>query len=179
MRAVKRADAQRAKRKPLVTGLEGGPEAAPKPGSGAAKPGTSGTGFSRDVQVRVLLAQRREWRALDKLVEDALAPLDPAWCSGREYRNKESKTVPVLGTARLEIAERRVAVFDQMCGALAKKQLREWEAYGIDLSTFGGVDQGAAEQQAKAAAASKRILDMVRAIKQGAIIQEQTMEATG
>ncbi|MDQ4134854.1 MAG: hypothetical protein M3158_01590, partial [Pseudomonadota bacterium] len=160
--------------------LEGGPEEAPKPGSDAVTPsGTSGTGFSRDVQVRVLLAQRREWRALDKLVEDALAPLDPGWCSGREYRNKESKTVPVLETARLEIAERRVAVFDQMCGALAKKQPREREAYGIDLSTFGGVDQGAAEQQAKAAAASKRILDMVRAIKQGAMIQEQTMEATG
>ncbi len=144
--------------------MEGGPEAAPKPGSDADKPGTPGTGLSRDVQVRVLLAQQREWRALEKLVEDALAPLDPAWCSGREYRNKESKTVPVLETARLEIAERRVAVFDQMCGALAKKQPREREAYGIDLSQFSAAEQAPQDPEAKARAQAfmESVLDTAR-----------------
>lgn len=178
MRPVKRADMKRAKRKPLVTGLEGSPEEAPKPGSDADKPGTSGTGFSRDVQIRVLLAQQREWRALDKLAEDVFATLDPDWTpDGEPYKDRNGNEIRMPLLARLKHANARASALAKLGAHVAQKQPKEREAYGIDLRKFGGVDQASAEQHAEGLAMAKRMLEIVKAIKQGVPIEAQAIDA--
>jgi hypothetical protein len=164
MRPVKRADPKRTKRRPLVAVSGIGPEVS-KPESEAATSGSSGTGFSREVQKRVLLNQQREWRNLDKLVEDVFAPIDAAPTShAASSSDAKGNKAPTPLFAREKLALAKAAHLSRLAAVLAVKQLREREAYGIDLSQFSAAEQAPQDPEAKARAQAfmESVLDTAR-----------------
>lgn len=147
MRPSRRADARRPGRRPPTTGSVGKAGEMPKPGTDTAAPNTSGTGFSQEVQRQVLLNHQREWRTLDELMNMI------------EKGAKSDKEGDIAKADALSKILGRVGTY------LAAKQVREREAYRIDLTKFDPADPAAEDKRAEGLAFVRRVLAHAEAMK--------------